>query len=62
MKQGLRGNTADVEADAAKSLSRLDQTHRKAKVGGAEGRRVAAGASAYDNHIVSFFITHDSYP
>ena len=42
----LRRNAADVQADAAELRPAVDERHRKAEIGRAERRRVAAGTRA----------------
>src|SRR5690606_41920526 len=51
VQQGLGGNAADVEADPAQVRVALDQHGVHAKVRGAEGGGVAAGAGAEDEHF-----------
>ena len=53
MQQRLRGNAADVEADAAESRAALDEHDFLAEVGGAEGGRIAAGTGAEDENLSS---------
>ncbi len=49
VQQRLRGDAADVEADAAEHVEALDEDDLEAEVGGAEGGRVAARAGADDD-------------
>ena len=51
VQQRLRRDAADVEADAAERRVALDQHGLQAEVGGAERRRVAAGAGAEHEHV-----------
>ena len=51
VQQGLGRNAADVEADAAERRVAFDDDRLHAEVGRAEGRRVAAGAGAEDEHL-----------
>ncbi len=49
VQQRLRGDAADVQADAAEHVEALDEHDLEAEVGGAEGGRVAAGSGADDD-------------
>ena len=51
VQQGLGRDAADVQADAAERGPALHQHHLLAEIGGAEGRRVAAGAGAEHQHL-----------
>src|SRR5208337_2642350 len=51
VEERLRRNAADVEADAAEFRPAVDQHHLLPEVGGAEGRRIAAGTSAEDEQV-----------
>ncbi len=51
VEERLRGNAADVEADAAEFWPAVDQHHLLPEVGGAERRGIAAGAGAENEQI-----------
>ena len=51
VQQRLRRDAPDVEAHPAQRGIALDEHRLHAEVGGAEGRRVAAGAGAEDQHV-----------
>ena len=53
VQQRLGGDAADVQAHAAERLVALDQHRLQPEVGGAEGRRVAAGTGADHDHLAS---------
>ena len=51
MQKRLRGNAADIEADAAKRRALIDQHDILPEIGGAEGGGVAAGAGAENQNV-----------
>jgi len=62
IQQGLAGNAADVEADAAESWSFLEADHFQAELGGPHRGHITARSGANDAQVDLFALRHFKSP